>query len=181
MVGKTLQELYRIFGILNEKYYDNKLPDPVITIQKTRPNNLGHFTLGKVWQPIDKESISDAKYEININPLNLNRSVEQIVGTLHHEMVHYDNKLKEVKDCSGQVHNRKFKESAERVGLICEKSKSYGWGFTTLCDDLNTFIQQIIKPDEKCFEYFRAGVSQLRRRKGLKRFLHISALSVIWK
>ena len=47
IIGEALDELYRVFNILNHDYYENKLPEPVITIQKARPNNLGHFTLGK--------------------------------------------------------------------------------------------------------------------------------------
>lgn len=156
IIGKAIDELYRYFQILNEKYYDGKLSEPVITIQKEKSNNLGHFTLDKVWRnrnEVENDELS--RYEININPVNLNRPAEEIIGTLNHEMVHYANKASDIKDCNGQVHNKKFKELAERVGLICEKSKKYGWGFTTLSDEFRKYIEETIKPDAKVFEYFR--------------------------
>ena len=154
IIGEALTELYRIFNILNERFYENKLPEPVLTIQKQRANNLGHFTLSQVWK---NENTEDTKYEININPVNLNRPVEEIVGTLRHEMVHFANKISDIRDCNGQVHNKKFKELAENVGLICEKSKSYGYGFTALSDKLKEYITEEIKPNESVFEYFREG------------------------
>lgn len=158
IVGKALDELYRCFEIMNRDYFEGKLAEPVITIQKTRPNNLGHFTLDKVWKNRNEAEEGDSgKYEININPLNLNRPSENIITTLIHEMVHYDNKVKNIKDCSGQVHNKKFKTSAERVGLICEKSKTYGWGFTEPSEDFKKYIAKQIIPIDQVFEYFRSG------------------------
>jgi hypothetical protein len=152
-VGIALDELYRIFEILNKEYYSNKLTYPVITIQKTkRSGNLGWFTLDKVWK--NKQS-EDNRYEINLCAEYLNRTLYEIVCTLHHEMVHQANKMSEIKDCNGQIHNKKFKTLAESVGLIVEKSKKYGFGHTKCSDALKEFIDNTIKPDEKCFEYFR--------------------------
>lgn len=82
--------------MINNKYYKGKLKEPVITIQKQRSNNLGHFTLNKIWR--DKESLEDddkAFYEININPVNLNRPVEEIIVTLNHDRRNWRNKFRE--------------------------------------------------------------------------------------
>lgn len=174
IIGKVIDELYRYFEILNKDYYEGKLPDPVITIQKSRQNNLGHFTLGKVWknrEEADNEEL--AKYEININPVNLNRPVEEIVGTVHHEMVHYANKISEINDCNGQVHNKKFKELAESVGLICEKSKKYGWGITELSDTFREYINESIKPDSSAFDYFRSVEKKESKPREKKTFKYI--------
>ncbi len=175
IIGAALDELHRCFDILNAKYYEGKLPEPVISIQKSRPNNLGHFTLGKVWKNQNEtENEESARYEININPVNMNRPAEEIIETLHHEMVHYVNRQNEIKDCNGQVHNKKFKTAAERVGLICEKSKQYGWGYTSLSESLKTFIVEEMKPDPKAFKYFRLGsvvpvkVKKPREKKSFK-------------
>lgn len=170
IIGNALNELYRIFNILNEKYYENKLPEPVITIQKSRANNLGHFTLDKVWK--HTKDISDeklAKYEININSLNLNRPVNEIVETLHHEMVHYANKIADVKDCNGQVHNKKFKQLADSVGLVCERTKKYGWGFTSPSEEFSLFIDEVVKPDEKAFEYFYHVTAKEEKKPRVKK------------
>lgn len=143
---------------MNEKYFESKLSQPVITLQKSRSSNLGHFTLDKVWRQKDhEEDDSRANYEININPLHLNAPIENIVGTLQHEMVHYANNFYGVKDCCGNVHNKKFKALAEEVGLVVTKGGSVGWGYTEPDDTLIAFIRDTIKPDEKAFEYFRGG------------------------
>ena len=55
-IGIALEELYRIFDILNKEYFSEKLSFPMITIQKTkRSGNLGWFTLDKVW--VDKNQM----------------------------------------------------------------------------------------------------------------------------
>jgi hypothetical protein len=152
-IGKALDELYRIFDILNKNYYENKLPYPMITIQKTkRSGNLGWFTLDKVWK---NQITEDRRYEINICAEYLNGEIYQIVDTLQHETVHYANKMSDIKDCNGQVHNKKFRNLAEQVGLIVEKSKKYGYGHTSCSDEFKVFIDEEIKPDMKAFEYFR--------------------------
>lgn len=49
-IGIALEELYRIFNILNENYFSEKLSYPMLTIQKTkRSGNLGWFTVDRVW------------------------------------------------------------------------------------------------------------------------------------
>ena len=153
VIGKALDEAYRAFDIFNKQYYDGKLPQPVITIQNGRQNNLGWFTLGKVWRNTEQEDINF--YEINITANNLNRPSVNIMGTLLHEMVHYYNKLNNIRDASNNVHNKKFKQEAERVGLIVTKGKPNGWGYTECGDELKEFILNEIKPNDDAFSYFR--------------------------
>ena len=167
VVGVALKELYRIFAILNHDKFDDFLPEPVITIQKTRGRTLGHFTLDRVWknkQSVDEnaeenESVEETSYyEINIDPRWFcNRTAAEVVETLLHEMCHYYNKMSDIKDCNGNVHNKKFKKLAESVGLIVEKGKSVGYGYTSLSDELKEYVEEVIKPDAKAFEYFRSG------------------------
>ena len=167
VIGVALEELYRIFAILNHDKFSNDLAEPVITIQKTRGNTLGHFTPYKAWknkQNVENGNIeaddSDetAYHEINIDPRWFcNRTAVEVVETLLHEMCHYCNELAGINDCNGSNHNKKFKSLAEKVGLIVEKGKSVGWGYTSLSDELKEYIEENIKPDEKAFEYFRAG------------------------
>ena len=40
VIGAALEELYRIFGILNRDKFNGELTEPVITIQKTRGSTL---------------------------------------------------------------------------------------------------------------------------------------------
>ena len=151
-----MDELYRIFNTLNRDFYDEKLNPPVITIQKSKKNSLGYFTVDRVWRQKDREDDeARASYELNINPTYLNAPAADIVGTMQHEMVHYANLVSGIKDCSGNVHNKKFKELAERVGLIVTKGSSNGWGCTEVGDDFRKYIIDTVKPDDGAFMYFR--------------------------
>lgn len=161
IIGTALEELYRIFDILNHDKFDNTLPVPVITIQKTGGKTLGHFTLDKVWNNKNNSDSDEEEsyYEINIDPRWFcDRTADDVVETLLHEMVHYCNKISEIKDCNGNVHNKKFKTLAEKVGLVVEKGKSVGYGYTSASNELKAYIDTKIHPNETAFEYFRATV-----------------------
>lgn len=159
VVGIALEELYRIFAILNKDKFDGKLPEPVITIQKTRMNAYGWFTPDRTWRDKNNEDSDETSYnEINIDPRWFNvRTPADIAETLLHEMCHYYNRVNGVKDCNGQVHNKKFKRVAEDVGLVVEKGKSVGFGYTSMSDELKTYMDEVVKPNEKAFEYFRSA------------------------
>lgn len=158
VIGMALEELYRIFHILNEDKFDGELTEPVITIQKTKGRTLGHFTVDRTWKDKnDEENEETSYYEINIDPRWFNtRTPADVVETLLHEMVHYYNKVNDIKDCSGNVHNKKFKSSAEKVGLIVEKGKGVGYGYTSMSEALSTYVDEVVKPNEAAFEYFRS-------------------------
>lgn len=186
VVGMALDELYRIFDILNRDKFNGSLSEPVITIQKTKGTTLGYFTVDKVWKNKsdsdknnglvagDKEE--NAFYEINIDPRWFcTRTAADITETLLHEMVHYFNKVNDVKDCSGNVHNKKFKTAAESVGLVVERGKSVGWGYTSMTDELKEYIDTEVQPKDSVFEYFRAGVikadtTKKKRKKSLFKY-----------
>ncbi len=145
-------ELQKIYREANKFLFQNKLPMVEITIQsKGRSDTLGWFTLDKIWTNLDKK---DARHEINLVAEHLNRSLEEIVGTVIHEMVHYQNLIDKVKDCSGnQYHNKKFKAAAEEVYLKVEKGKR-GFAYTSLSDKLKDWVKKM-KFDETAFSYFR--------------------------
>ena len=176
VIGVALNELYRIFGILNRDKFDGSLTEPVITIQKTKGRTLGHFTLAKVWKDKNnEESEENAYYEINVDPRWFNsRTPADVAETLLHEMCHYYNKVNNIKDCSGNVHNKKFKASAEKVGLVVEKGKGVGYGYTSMSDALKTYMERVVRPDEAAFEYFRsspmkaAGTDGTRKKSQFK-------------
>ena len=156
-------ELYRWFHMLNQKYFADELPEPIITIQKTRKNIRGYFTLDKVWQVEDEDGNVDennSRYEIcmSANWLKLDKdinSIVELVAVLQHELCHYANKLKDIKDCSGKVHNKRFREMAETKDLEVEKDKRVGYGITSATERLKDFIENEIKPDESLFKYYR--------------------------
>ena len=129
--------LNKIFDLLNEEFFENELSRPTITIQST-PRAYGHFSLREdTWV-----SKLGGTHEINIGAGTLARPIEEVVSTLLHEMVHYYNYERGVQDCSrgNTYHNRKFKEEAERRGLLVEHSDKYGWSHTSPSDLLLDFV-----------------------------------------
>ena len=176
-VSRMTDELYRWFEILNQESFDGALPEPIITIQKTRKNIKGYFTLDKVWQTDeDGEPQEDsARYEIcmSANWLRLEEGhpVEDLVATLQHELCHYCNAINDIKDTSGKVHNKKFKIMAEAHGLVVERDKSVGWGYTRPTDEFFDFIRDVIKPDESAFRYYRILPQPLSEEKEKKKFV----------
>lgn len=165
VVGKALNELYRMFDKINMDKFEGSLPRPVITLMSGRGTTLGHFTVDKVWKRIpeaevneDDEVVSEESYyEINVDPRWFAmRGAIDICETLMHEMCHYFNKLSDIKDCSGNMHNKKFKEAAERIGLEVERGKSVGWGYTKLGEELYLYVHDEVKPSDEAFEYFKS-------------------------
>ncbi len=147
----AIKELERYFVIFNKALYEGKLPVPVITIQTAgrKVNNLGWFRAVS-WRK-NKASLP----EINISAENLDRPVEMILETLIHEMVHFDNFVNEILDCSpGGYHNKKFKEGCDKVGLLCVKQKGRGLAGTALSPALEKLIKDH-KPDAKPFQTIR--------------------------
>ena len=81
--------------------------------------------------------------EINICAEALASSTDNIAEVLIHEMVHYANALDGVRDCSAnQYHNKHFRQRAEEVELLVEKS-TRGWSDTSLSDELRSTVHKL--------------------------------------
>ena len=125
--------LNQIFDLLNDRFFENELSKPVITIQST-PRAYGHYTLYDAWS-VDGEK---GMREINMGAGTLARPIEEVAATLLHEMVHYYNDLHEIKDCSrgNTYHNKNFRDAAQARGLQIEHHPTYGWSITKPGDEL---------------------------------------------
>jgi len=129
-MSSAVKELEKLYDILNVEYFDGKLTRPIITVMASAKQGLfGYYMPRKVWQT-DEERLS----ELNITAETVGGDVYELVDTMLHEMVHQYNDVNGIKDCSrgGTYHNKKFKESAERVGLIVECDKKSGFHLTSL-------------------------------------------------
>lgn len=129
--------LNKLFDLLNQRYFENALSRPTITIQST-PRAYGHFTLREdTWI-----SVNGCSHEINIGAGTLARPIEDVCATLLHEMVHLYCFVNGIKDTSRgcTYHNKRFKEAAETHGLTVEHHPKYGWTITAPSDDLLDFI-----------------------------------------
>lgn len=136
----VIEKLESLFSKFNEKFYNNELQTPVITVSPdTTKGAYGWCTAWKVWTVGEQKKIADLStltkedleamkkddgfYEINICAEHLARPFEQVAETLLHEMVHLYNLQIGVQDTSrgGTYHNKKYKEAAEKHGLTVEK------------------------------------------------------------
>ena len=150
-------ELHRCFKHLNHHFFGGQLPEPTITIQtKGKRNAFGWCSAVEIWKNQD-ESVK--KYEINITAEDLDRGVVEVMQTLLHEMIHLHNVINGVKDSSrnGTFHNKKFKNAAERFGMIYkneEADKRYGWAFPVLAPATIELIETL-NINEKAFELAR--------------------------
>lgn len=71
---KNMQEVLEYgFDVQNRVYFNNTLPQVVITIMSS-PKTYGHFTVGKVWKA------EESHYnEINISAEHLDRNIENVI------------------------------------------------------------------------------------------------------
>ena len=137
-MSRLTGSLERIFRLINEHYFNGELEMPVITVQST-PRAYGHYSVSKIWTINGEET----RHEINLGAGTLDRDIEFTVATLIHECVHYWNDtVANVQDTSrgNSYHNKYFKATAERVGLIVTKSEKYGWAHTGPSDETIQFI-----------------------------------------
>lgn len=134
---RSIQYLNKLFKALNEEYFENSLPIPVITIQST-PKAYGHFTPWDAYRIKNEKGEISGAVEINIGAGTLDRPIENVTATLIHEMVHYYCYLNNIKDVSrgGQYHNKRFKAEAEKRGLIIDYDNRIGWSITNPSEDL---------------------------------------------
>lgn len=128
-----IEKMYRQ---LNIDFFEGKLVEPIITVMDTK-GAYGHVTCSKIWKVkgIDR-------YELNIAAGTLARPIESVVSTLLHEMVHIYCLMNDIHDTSRGTtyHNKRFKEHAEKVGLIINYDKRIGWSITTPSEPLIDYI-----------------------------------------
>lgn len=135
-IQRATQFLNKVFKAVNERYFDNTLEMPVITIQ-TSVGAYGHITVNKVWN-----TDGVARYELNIGAETLNRPIENVVATMIHECSHLYALMNNIKDTSnnGIYHNKRFKEIAENMGCLqIDRHEKYGWTITTPTEETIDF------------------------------------------
>lgn len=147
---ELLKELHRAFDFFNEKFAKGELKRPVITVSSAAGKNaLGWFG-AKFWKDGDEEV-----NEINLSAEYFNRSIEDVLETLLHEMAHLKNAQNEIDDCSkSQYHNKNFKQAAESFHLEVKKSRYRGFSSTSLTDISRAAIKEL-NPDDKTYSLYR--------------------------
>ena len=143
-ITPMIQELESLFSKLNERYFNGELEKPVITIAPDTCRAYGWFTTWRAWKETDNKD-ADGYYEITITSDYLDRDPIDIAGTLLHEMIHLYNQMNGVNDTSrsGKYHNKNFKLAAEAHGLVCEKTKTYGFSDTTPTTETADYLKSL--------------------------------------
>lgn len=164
-----IENFEKLFSKLNERFYNNELQNPVITISPdTTKGAYGWCTGWRAWAekaPQDlegmtqeevKEAESKGYYEINLCAEHIARSYIEVAQTLLHEMVHLYNLKEGVQDTSrgGFYHNKHFKAAAENHGLVCEKTPKYGFSKTVFTDEAREFVESL---GDAQFTLYRRG------------------------
>lgn len=136
-ISQATKFLEDAFDALNKEYFENALPRPIITIQSS-PRTYGHFTTSEVWRDGQRKK---SFYEINIGAERLNRPIANTMATLIHEMVHYYCHLNGIQDTSrgNTYHNKRFKEEAEKRGLLIDYDQKIGYAITQPSPALKKF------------------------------------------
>lgn len=161
---ETIKMLEDLFDQFNEYLFASEVEKPVIAVlPDTTKSAYGWCTTQKIWKSAEEEY-----YEINICAEHLNRPIKEVCATLIHEMVHLDNIKKGIKDTSanGRYHNKKFKDTAEKHGLIIEKDARYGWTITKLKDETAAWIDENVKIEK--FDLVRVSRDKEKVKKPSK-------------
>lgn len=167
-LGEVISKLENLFSVFNEHFYEGQLEKPVIMVSPdiTSCGAFGWCTSWKAWKESDQAAEDEGFYEINLTAEYLKRPFDEICETLLHEMVHLFNLYADVQDTSrsGTYHNKRFKDEAEKRGLVITKSPKYGWALTSLNEEGKQMIGQL---DADQFGFFRQPIPPtLKKKKG---------------
>lgn len=136
-MSRLVNQLEKMFRLLNADFFDNELDTPIITVTPTA-KAYAHYTPWDAWS-----SKEEHKREINISSGGLNRRLESICASLLHEMCHmYNDTVLNIADTSrgGMYHNKYFKHTAEQHGLIVERHPTYGYCITSPSERLYEWL-----------------------------------------
>ncbi len=138
------KELTRIFNRFNKHFWNNELPEVVITILPT-PRAHGHMSVGPRWV---SNSSDEERYELNISALDIDRTPEEVCATLLHEQVHLYCRVHDLMETSNnhKYHNKTFKRIAEDHGLDILDSKPdpyIGWSNTVLDEKAKRYVKKL--------------------------------------
>src|SRR6266436_5431259 len=111
--GAIYNDLVCAYDFFNELLFDNQLPRCLITMQR-KNKTYGYFSRERFISR-DEQDITD---EIALNPAHFReRTDEQILSTLVHEMVHLW-QFHLGKPSRGGYHNREWAERMKALGLM---------------------------------------------------------------
>jgi hypothetical protein len=108
---ETYDALDRAFHYFNERLFDNRLPAPMILLQRKRGAH-GYFWAEQFTNRDETERLD----EIALNPSTMGRTVPEVLSTLVHEMTHLEQHHFGTPGKGGN-HNKEWGTLMDRVGL----------------------------------------------------------------
>jgi len=175
---KAVEILNRAFDHFNEKYCENILNRPLITIlSRGKKACLGWHWKNK-WQ-----YQNTLHTEIMIAAETLRRPINDILETLLHEMVHLWNSQHNVLDCSKtQYHNKNFKKVAEdKFFLEVDRMPQRGFALTSLSVRSLADVQEfVIKEGVQDFRLVRIDTFEEGPGKKKQYMINVSEEDYEW-
>lgn len=141
---ETFNQLQTAYDFFNEQLFDNELPQCMILVHRKR-GARGYF-----WQDQFKAARGKERlHEIALNLESFDRTLEEILSTLVHEMCHLWQHL-HGKPSRGNYHNWEFATKMESVGLITSQTgekggNRTGQGMTHYIEDGGLFSVECAK------------------------------------
>lgn len=128
----------------NTKFFNNQLPNFLITFEKLN----GAYGGASVKQIFNIDNIKYYQLIINHEYVNKkNNNIMELFDTILHELIHLYCRVLDIKEVSNnnRYHNKKFKELAEKIGLITQKLPIFGYNTRGLNKHLQKTIINWIK------------------------------------
>ena len=102
-----------------------------ILVTRKTGRTMGHFTHAKIWK-----AGSEQFHEIMVSAEYFERGARAVLGTLLHETAHSLDLANGIQGVTGDgYHNKKFKATAEALGLTISQGKGIGWSVTEVSDE----------------------------------------------
>ena len=106
-------------------------PRATILVTRKTGRTMGHFTHAKIWKAGE-----DSFHEIMISANYFERGARAVLGTLLHEVAHSLDLQAGIQGVTGDgYHNKKFKATAEALGLTITNAQGIGWSVTEVSDE----------------------------------------------
>lgn len=106
-------------------------PRATILVTRKTGNVAGHFTPSTPWVAGEEKF-----HEIMVSANYFTRGARAVLGTLLHETAHSLDLANGIQGVTGDgYHNKKFKATAEALGLTITQAKGIGWSVTEVSDE----------------------------------------------
>jgi len=117
VLNDLVWELYWWVDFFNIAFFkDQPVLSPVLSFEKTKVDNLGHYVIGR--------NAFGIKENININRAHLNRPLWDILTTLLHEMTH-GWQASYGKPSTSWFHNKEFQIKMLEFGIVINNKGSH--------------------------------------------------------